>query len=620
MFPWLRGAALIVALCCLTSETGVAQSWTAIRLPNFLFIGDVTDRQLRSVVDRLDEFRAALERGLAGLVTKSPAPTVVVVFKDVRTMRPYQPFVLGEFKNVEGYFRPDEDINFIAMTADGRALEVVFHEYVHFLLDNTIGETPTWYGEGMAQMYQTLAFDRTRTFALVGAPPAGQLALLRKSPLVPLQQLMEVKEPWETYHDTSSRGVFYAQSWILVHYLHLGNRARAGQLGEYLEHVQRGETFEQAFAAAFKSEPAVLEAELQTYIRTFTSSRLRIDLGQRLADRPGPAPHAIDADEVHAYLGDLLSRTGHVGDARERLERLLESHPDNARAAAALGSLDLRSSRFETGLALLERAATLRPDDGPIQTALGIALYDLAQRQWDQTTLPETFQRARTTLKRAVTLNPDIASAHLALGNAEMVMGDHDSALESIGRAIALAPARKEYVLARARVLIQQRAYDRAEAELRPLVISAPAIVRAAARSMLDTLTNERQAGTLAFAGAPPTRALGTSGMPALRPLREGEQAVVGQLMAVDCRAALSLYQVQTESGDLRLNENLGGVQLTSFRRDAPAAIGCGPIANPPRVRVTYRPSTASPGPGGAAASHGTAIAIEFIPDWFAPR
>jgi hypothetical protein len=177
-------------------------------------------------------------------------------------------------------------------------------------------------------------------------------------------------------------------------------------------------------------------------------------------------------------------------------------------------------------------------------------------------------------------------------------------------------------VLARARVLLQQGAYDRAEAELRPLVTSAPATVRAAARNMLDTVSNERQAGTLAFTGAPPARALGTSGMPALRPLREGEQAVVGRLMAVDCRTALSSYQVQTEGGDLRLNGSLGGVQLTSFRRDAPAAIGCGPMADTPKVRVTYRPSASGNAVPGAttAASHGTAVAIEFIPDWFTPR
>ena len=45
---------------------------------------------------------------------------------------------------------------------------------------------------------------------------------------------MQVDEPWTAYHDFVSRGMFYAQSWALMHYLVLGNATvphRAASVG-----------------------------------------------------------------------------------------------------------------------------------------------------------------------------------------------------------------------------------------------------------------------------------------------------------------------------------------------------------------------------------------------------
>jgi tetratricopeptide (TPR) repeat protein len=614
-------------LCCVCivlalapAPPGMAEpaAWTQIRLSNFLFISDAPQRKLRATVQKLEQFREAVERVVPRLATRSPVPTVVVVFAEMGEMRQHQPRYFGEIKNVSGYFQPGDDINYIAMTADSlAAFEVVFHEYLHFLIDNTEGATPSWYGEGISQLYQTLSVDETGAKVTVGSAPAQYMPLLKRTPLIPLAELMQVEEPWTAYHDFLSRGVFYAQSWALMHYLVLGNESRAGQVDTYLTRHQSGDSWEQAFDAAFKTSPAALEEELSRYVRRFSIPKKQFDLGARKAIVTVPAAQPIETAVVRAYLGDLLSRTGQPEEARRVLNALLEADSRHARAAAALGAMEVRRARFDAGLPSLERAADLAPDDSAILAALGVALYEQARRQWDPIASPATFERARSVLGRSVALDPDVAPVHLTLGYSEWATGHFDLAVQSIGRAIALAPARKDYRLARAQVLVQLREREQAEQELRPLAERATPEVRRAARALLETITTGQTSQTLP--PGPPAPA-GGPGTPALRPLREGERDAVGTFVSVDCDPALSVYHIKTDRGILKLSAPFGGVQFVVFRSDGPRSIGCGPM-QAQRVRVTYRPGAESLSAAAPSAEiYGTAVAIEFIPDGFTPR
>ena len=618
----LRCVCIVLVLGQATAGMAESAEWTQIRLSNFLFISDAPQRKLRATVQRLEQFREAVGRVVPRLSTRSPVPTVVVVFADMKEMRQYQPHYLGEIKNVSGYFQPGDDINYIAMTADSTAaFEVVFHEYLHFLIDNTDGVTPSWYGEGIAQLYQTLRVDQTGSKVVVGSAPSQYMPLLKRVPLIPLRELMQVEEPWTAYHDFLSRGMFYAQSWALMHYLVLGNEARAGQVDEYLTRYQSGDSWEQAFAAAFRTSPAALEDELSRYVRRLSIPKRQIALGPGKTTVAVPAAQPIDTANVQAYLGDLLARTGQPDEARRVLTALLDADSRHARAAAALGAMEVRGSRFDVGLPLLERAADLEPDASAILAALGAALYEQARRQWDPIASPATFERSRTLLGRSVALDPNVAPVHLTLGYAEWATGHHDLAVQSIGRAISLAPARKDYRLSRAQVLAQQREREQAERELRPLAERATPEIRRAARDLLETIATDGQISQPLPVG--PSGRGGGPGIPALRPLSEGERDAIGTFVSVDCGPALSVYRIQTDRGTLQLSAAFGGVQFVVFRSDGPRAIGCGPM-EAKRVRVTYRPSPAD-GPRDAAAPpsaevHGTAVAIEFIPDGFTPR
>ncbi len=132
---------------------------------------------------KLEEFREVLVRATPRLATTSPVPTIVFVFADDRGLRPYQPRYEGGIKNVAGYFMPADDVNYIAMASNsGMAFQIVFHEFAHFLIDNTAGKTPSWFAEGLAQLVPDAAIDneqrdgraRRRTAGVSGSCSDGR--------------------------------------------------------------------------------------------------------------------------------------------------------------------------------------------------------------------------------------------------------------------------------------------------------------------------------------------------------------------------------------------------------------------------------------------------------------
>jgi hypothetical protein len=79
MFRVLR----IVVTALLLGSVPIAASaaWSRLTTEHFVFVGDASDGTIRRVAQKLDQFREVLTRALPGSGTKSPVPTVVIVFR-----------------------------------------------------------------------------------------------------------------------------------------------------------------------------------------------------------------------------------------------------------------------------------------------------------------------------------------------------------------------------------------------------------------------------------------------------------------------------------------------------------------------------------------------------------
>ena len=113
--------------------------------------------------------------------------------------------------------------------------------YSHFLLGNWVGASvPVWLREGLAEVYATFQERDGGKSAVLGAPDPDHLRLLQNTSLIPLQDLIAVTQMSPIYNEGDRRGVLYAESWALVHYLMYGNKARAPQLTAFLAAVKSG--------------------------------------------------------------------------------------------------------------------------------------------------------------------------------------------------------------------------------------------------------------------------------------------------------------------------------------------------------------------------------------------
>ena len=200
--------ALILCICVhLPARASIAkETWTSVRSQNFMVVGNAGEREMRKLATRLEQFRQAISLLFPRTRIESPAPTTVVLFKNHAAFRFFKPRYKGKIQeNVGGYFLSTPDINYIALTAETRGsnpFEVIFHEYVHFILRNNLPNAPVWLNEGLAEFYSTFEIHEDDQKALIGVPIARHVMALRNVRLLPLRTLLAVNRKSPEYNTT----------------------------------------------------------------------------------------------------------------------------------------------------------------------------------------------------------------------------------------------------------------------------------------------------------------------------------------------------------------------------------------------------------------------------------
>jgi Flp pilus assembly protein TadD len=663
----MRRTVRILAALALLSLTpcDASAGWTALRSRNFLFIGDASERTIRATAQKLEQFREVMLRAIPGATATSPAPTVVLVFRNGASFQAYRPRFEGRPVDAAGLFLQNDDINYILVNAEEfeQAFKIVFHEYSHFLQGNWSEGLPVWVGEGMAEVYSTFQERDAGKSAVLGSPDRNHLGLLQTAgQLIPLRELIAIDRLSPTYNEGRRRGVLYAESWALVHYLMFGNDARRPQLTAFLSAIESGTNPEQAFGDAF-GDIGALDAELKTYIRRFRFPVIRANFGEKVDGGTLAGGEAISEAQAAAYLNDVLARLGQPDAARAQLRGLIEKDAALARGLCVLGLIELRDKRYGEALPLLERAAALAPDDAWIQTALGDALIRRSEDpDGDARAL---LQHARESLARAADRDDASARTLATFGRAHLYEGgDPHRAFSALERAVTLVPGREEYHLLLGHALVLQGDYTRAAAQLGPLVARAREpeirdyalrllgeISRAQSLEMnrvRDADTEPRRAGNAeasagshddrqpppqaADPGRPPdapertgattldaragSRSRRMGSLPVLREVRAGETRVLGFFSFAECGKDGVVLGIESDRRVVRLSaRSFGEVDFISYRKDGPSGVSCGDQRPLFPVLATFRASDRA-----GSGVDGTAVAIEVVEDDYLPQ
>ncbi len=129
-----RAATCALLLLLLAAQAAAAkETWTSVRSQNFLLVGNASEKEIRQVATRLEQFRYVFTQLFPKVNFNTPVPTTVIVFKNDGAYKPFKPVVDGKVSEVAGYFQSGDDVNYITLTPDrGTGVEnpygTIYHE------------------------------------------------------------------------------------------------------------------------------------------------------------------------------------------------------------------------------------------------------------------------------------------------------------------------------------------------------------------------------------------------------------------------------------------------------------------------------------------------------------
>jgi len=614
---FILSSCFCLALVALDALPGLAaDKWLSIHTKNFLLVGNASESDIRRVGRTLEEFRSAVAMTFPRMEQTSSVPTTIMVFRNEESFKPYKPLYKGQPSNLVAFFQPGEDVNYIAVPATLASPNVVLHEYVHFLMRENIGVLPLWISEGLAECYSTFELAKQNEFTLGRAPDAHVTTLSMPQRFIPIKQLLTFREDSPEYNEESKQGMFYAESWGMVHYLIFGpDNKRRGQFAELLTSLAKGQAFEDAFGNAFQTDYGTIEEEVREYIRKRANwGTMKVSTKDNLqVDVRSIATTTLSEPESEFYLGDLLLHLNRLADAESHLSAALSKTPNLTSATASMAVLRVRQKRYDDALGLLKKAVDA---DSKNHIVNFYYAYVLERADSDSAaTLKDApadkYEAMRTYARKSIDLSPRFVEAYALVARADLNAGDHlDEAEEMLKKAISIAPGRDDLQLLLAQTYIRANRTPDARALLSLIERNATnPDMRRRATTLLDQteqistfqeLTKpveiepvKEQPAPRAAPAARPVRETVIEAITPIGPSVEGEK-VSGLLINLDCNNGLTL-RVRTDRATMEFHSSEPQkIQFISYTTDVTDNVKCGARNPGTPVKITYRPVTTS--------------------------
>jgi tetratricopeptide (TPR) repeat protein len=388
--------------------------WILLRTPQLELFTDAGEKAASRTLDRMAAVRQVLGQGPA-----AGRPLRVFLFASEREFHSYADGPL-----TGGTFHSEAERDYIILPAGSGLTQTAAHEYAHRVLNHSAPRFPLWLDEGLADLYSTLEVKGQT--AVVGLAIEAHVAKLQSRSWLTARELENIGTNPALLNEREHAGIFYAQSWGLVHMLKLGTKWRE-QTPRFLDALLAGRDPLQAFHEVYGRTLDQAIEELHNYVPRLRSERM--ETGLRL---PQDTPTAIrlEALESTLQLADLALHEEKLALARRLFEEAAMNHPSTPEAEAGLGTLAMAENRRPEALVHLRRATELRAPGGEIY-------FQLAMLRRDDGAPAEEIDQL---LERAISADPSYADAHLLLGQRETDRGDYVSAIGHLKAAAGIVP------------------------------------------------------------------------------------------------------------------------------------------------------------------------------------
>lgn len=426
-----------------------------------------TASQAREISSRIERFDRLL-RDLTG-AGDAPAKSVLGIYavdrqKKFEGLFPLRPGATGLYSvSARGAVA-------LIFTEGGaeESWRTLYHEYAHhFVQAHFPAYYPDWYNEGFAEFVETAVISSE--LAVVGRPGLSRARALLQGRWMPMSEVIAGMPKRAT---VASLDQFYAESWLLTHYV-FADPGRRARLPLYLAAVQRGRPSSSAFEEAFAIAPDVLDAELKRYMATRLSV-FTVQVSASAHSASAPRLIANQSDDPPLLMASLIVGNSTV-EARERLLR-------RARAAAEAASTGLQAEWANRVAAAVEleygdsaRAGRIldgllgdAPADSQLLGLRGVAFRREAER--DKAAQRQPLLNAKRSLEQSVQTDPRNYPATYQLGRTLLALDPSDEEAERhLLTASQAAPLVREIADAAAQAAARSGRCDLARKILAPL-------------------------------------------------------------------------------------------------------------------------------------------------------
>jgi tetratricopeptide (TPR) repeat protein len=637
---------LVMAFMALP-QAHAKDEWIKVRSKNFYLTGNATDKEIRRIATRLEQFQTVFSSLFPKMKFVSPIPTTVIVFKSDKAFKPYKP-VNASGKTTEwvaGYFQPGEDINYITLTTEreqDETFRTIFHEYVHFLVDNTLGKSrvPPWFNEGLAEYYEQFSIENDQKVTL-GSLNQNALMLLETTKLIPLETFFDID--YHSLHQQGGHGasIFYAQSWAMMHYLIQGNKGKRNpQMAAFLGLLARGTKTREAFQQAFQTDYAAMDVELKKYVAQNSFSISVANFTQKLIFEADMTTSPMTDAEAKATLGDLLSHSDRLADAETHLMEALAMDGESVMANTALGFVKMRQQKYDEAKKYLEKAASVDKQNFLVYYRYA---YILGREFVDSNHQisaysDEAAAKMREALGKSIAINPGFPDSYAQLAMISLVRNEKiEEGIANLNKAIALSPGNQVYQLNLASLYMNQQEYEKAKPLAENVARTAgEPYLKGRAESMLNNMAYmkeqielDKKEGRISLErvlvtsdGKPPTdeeiakrrdEAEFESISSALRKPKEGEERVAAHLSKIECSGGSIVYIGRAGDRPIRFqSKDFQGLYLMALESSFTSEIGCGTIKKEFFAILTYRPKE-----NPKTKTRGELVSIEIVPEKF---
>ncbi|AWI08067.1 hypothetical protein CKA38_01215 [Ereboglobus luteus] len=432
--------ALLLAAACLfgAARADAAEQWLRLSSKHFDMLSCTGESDSRRVLAEMERFRMAFFTWFDERKMYYPRPLIFVFNSDAQ-FKPYNKMADGTTAHRGGVFMRSQLGPRIALPrgSSGRGMATVFHECAHSLVAASGLRLPLWLNEGVAEVFET--FSTRGGEPVLGMRSNKHMRLLLGKKLIPMDEFFNATMQSPYYTEPERMRLFYAQAWLVTHYIMLGPRGRsqpAENLRKYIElYKKKRKPSEADFREAFGLGYAELERVLRAYVISDHNRHYSLRL-PAASTRDGVTCRKAEMREVECELAALKIRMTHDHSERtiKRFERLVKKYEGDPRVwelYAGIAPRAKRNGHVEKAVDLgsrnpLARLWLLRERVNGIRWSLVNRLPD------------EDAAKLRQNAAAVLELEPDCMEAHALLATVESQCETmNDSALERAKAALA---------------------------------------------------------------------------------------------------------------------------------------------------------------------------------------